>query len=99
MKTNILTEGDHFGEISLIYGCPRTATVISRNFSTLGSLSYDRYRDVTNEFFELEYYMKNYIFTQYHDDQKKFLINIISEFDFLQGILTQETAHELIYSL
>jgi len=31
--------GDYFGEISLIYGCKRTASVISTKYSTLAMLS------------------------------------------------------------
>lgn len=38
-KIGLLGEGAHFGEISLIYGCKRTATVSSTNYCTLASLS------------------------------------------------------------
>ena len=40
LSENILDEGSHFGEISMIYNCPRTATVISRTYNTLGKLTY-----------------------------------------------------------
>jgi len=49
----LLSEGMHFGEISAIYNCPRTATVISRNFNTMGRVSYIRYRDLVNEYPDL----------------------------------------------
>ena len=35
----LLTEGDHFGEISLLYGCPVTASVIAMNYNTFGVVS------------------------------------------------------------
>ena len=35
----ILEPGDHFGEISTIYGCPRSATVRSCDFCTLAVLT------------------------------------------------------------
>lgn len=35
----ILKPGDYFGEISLIYDCRRTMTVISKNYSTMAKLS------------------------------------------------------------
>ena len=34
-----LRANEYFGEISLIYGCARTATVISSKYSTLAMLS------------------------------------------------------------
>jgi len=35
----LLVEGDHFGEISALYGCRRTATVYSRNYNTIAFLT------------------------------------------------------------
>ena len=37
-KLKRLRPGDFFGEISLIYGCKRTADVISQKYSTLAKL-------------------------------------------------------------
>lgn len=34
----LLTEGNYFGEISILYKCPRTADVSSKNFVTLASI-------------------------------------------------------------
>jgi len=39
----ILRSGDYFGEISLIYGCKRTGSVISRKYSTLAKLTQEKY--------------------------------------------------------
>ncbi len=33
-----LQTGDHFGEISMIYGCPRTATVTCNDYCTFAVL-------------------------------------------------------------
>jgi len=41
-----LQEGDHFGEIGLIYGCKRTATVESNNYGTLAMLTKSNYLDL-----------------------------------------------------
>tara|TARA_B110000285_G_C15002043_1_gene551916 strand:- start:242 stop:667 length:426 start_codon:yes stop_codon:yes gene_type:complete len=39
VAVSLLTEGDHFGEISLLYRCKRTATVVSRNYNTMARIS------------------------------------------------------------
>ena len=35
----LLVEGDHFGEISMVYDVPTSATVISRNYNTMATLN------------------------------------------------------------
>lgn len=35
----LLVEGDHFGEIGVVYDCCRTATIVSRNYNTMANLS------------------------------------------------------------
>jgi len=45
-KLNILRPGDYFGEISLIYGCKRTATVKSLKYSTLAMLEKSKYKEI-----------------------------------------------------
>jgi CRP-like cAMP-binding protein len=39
VAVRLLIEGDFFGEISYLYGCKRTSTVVSRNFNTMAKLS------------------------------------------------------------
>lgn len=49
----ILTTSDYFGEISMIYGCKRTATVTSRKYSTLAMLTQKKFKEITTEFPEM----------------------------------------------
>ena len=42
-KYKILGPSEYFGEISLIYGCKRTATIVSRKYTTLAKLSKQTY--------------------------------------------------------
>ena len=46
----LLTEGDHFGEIGMIYGCKRTVSIVCRNYNTMARLSYSKYRAFINEY-------------------------------------------------
>lgn len=65
-------EGAHFGEISLIYGCKRTATVISSNYCTLASLTLKEFKKNNEIFHNFTSNFKNHI-TKYEDDLKMFL--------------------------
>jgi len=50
IAVSLLTEGDQFGEIAMIYRCKRTATIVSRNYNTMARISYFKYREVINEY-------------------------------------------------
>jgi len=47
---SVLEQGQMFGEISLIYGCPRTATVLSRNYCTMAKITPEVYQHLSQEF-------------------------------------------------
>jgi len=44
----LMAEGESFGEISLVFNCARTATVVSRTYNMLGVLNHQGYRMVNN---------------------------------------------------
>ena len=46
----ILVMSDYFGEIALLHQCKRTCTVISRNYNTMGRITYDRFRMLLHEY-------------------------------------------------
>jgi CRP-like cAMP-binding protein len=72
-----LVEGDHFGEISLLYGCQRSCSVVSRNYSTMARLIYSRFRMLVIEVptFKKELYKFVY---QYNDPRLKFLKELVA---------------------
>lgn len=39
VKVNYLTMGDHFGELALVFGCKRSATVLSVKYGCLGYIT------------------------------------------------------------
>ena len=67
----ILRPSDYFGEIGLIYGCSRTATVKSFKYSTLAMLKKTHYKDILLEFPTLQNELKNNVF-KYQDRLKQF---------------------------
>ena len=46
----LLDPGAHFGDISFIYKCPVTCSVLSRKYSSLSLLDHVALRQLTNEF-------------------------------------------------
>ena len=62
-----LNEGDHFGEIAMIYKCKRSATVYSSNYNTFASIDKPRFREVISEFPEYEIALKNNAIKSYRD--------------------------------
>ena len=72
-KLKRLRPGDFFGEISLIYGCERTADVISQKYSTLAKLRKKDYHVMLFEFPELTQELKKSIFA-YDDPLKNFIV-------------------------
>lgn len=52
-KARTLNSGAHFGEISLIYNCTRTATVLANNYCTLAKLTKHHYDELVQKYPEL----------------------------------------------
>lgn len=75
-KIKNLRPGDYFGEISLIYGCKRTASVNSSKYSTLAMLKKVHYKEILIEFPDLQEQLKQSIF-RYKDRMKRFTVSSI----------------------
>lgn len=67
-----LTPSDYFGEIGLIYDCKRTATVVSRKYTTLAKMTKARFLQITTEFPRMKDILKKGIF-KYNDRMKRFM--------------------------
>ena len=54
LKTNnavkLMVEGDHIGEIGIIYKCKRTASVVSRNYNVMSRLGKHNFRELALEY-------------------------------------------------
>ena len=77
MVLKTMRNGEFFGEISLIYGCKRTATVCSLKYSTLATLTKKNYQEILLEYPDLESHLKNFIY-KYNDRMKRFILKGIS---------------------
>jgi len=93
-----LKEGDHFGEISMIYQCRRTATVISQNYNTFARIIRPRFRELISEFPEYEICLRQYIKDKYDDVKIEFLKNIVSSVEYLKNC-GDDMIYDIIFSL
>lgn len=69
----LLVEGMHFGEIGVLYNCPRTASVISRNYTTIAGMMWDHLREVFMVFPEFKKHLLK--FTRSYNWKTKKLLN------------------------
>ena len=93
----LVVEGEHFGEIGLLYKCKRTATVVSRNYNTMARLSKANYAEVISEFPIYQKYLIKQVFC-YRYRSKLFLRNVLNQIDYFYKI-SKGPFHSLIYSL
>ena len=95
---SMLSKGDHFGEIALIYKCKRSATVISSNYNTFAHLMLPAFREVISEFPEYETCLKNNLIRTYRDKKIEFVLGMIKSVDYL-GKHDDEVLFDLMFSL
>ena len=93
----LLTEGDHFGEICLLYRCPRTCSVISRNYNTMARLLHQGFRSVINQYPEYRKMLIKSI-TKYQDTRTLFLKKLIQNLDYTFG-LQDEVIYTMMFAL
>ena len=80
-----LQDGEHFGEIGLIYGCKRTATVESANYGTLAMLNFDSYKELQKSFENIGELFKKQI-CLYDDEVKIFLEMACDKIDYFRNL-------------
>jgi len=91
-------EGDHFGEIGLLYRCKRTATVISRNYNTVATITrHALIVDLNHEFPQYMKLLKKNIY-KYKESKKTFIRNAIDKVEYLKNF-NDEQFHEFYFGL
>ena len=92
-----LIDGDHFGEIGMIFGGKRTATVTSINYGTLARLKQSDYVELTKTFENFTSEFKNQIY-KYQDDQTMWLMVEMDKINYFRG-LNLATKQEIIFNM
>ena len=78
----VLVEGNIVGEVSTIYKCCRTATVMNKNYTTLARVSYSAYREFQSDYPEIGKVIKRHI-SNYKDPNKRFLLKVLQRVTYL----------------
>lgn len=91
-----IRSGTFFGEISLIYGCKRTASVESFKYSTLARLQKDHYHEIALEFTTFGTQLKKQIF-QYKDKMKDIMFICLNRIEYFKDI-GDDALHDIMYN-
>ena len=97
IKHRSLLPGDHFGEISLLYGCPRSASVVANNYCTMAKLSKAHLDELIHKYPRLVRKFKEKIY-HYDDNVKLFLEKCLDQIEYLRAV-DHQVKHELMYKL
>lgn len=98
-----LIKGEHFGEIRLIYNCPRSATVICKSYNLIGQLDERKYINLINQYPQFDIELRRYIHT-YNDPIKNFFFSCLSKIHYFKEnpaknkkSLNADQFHELMF--
>jgi CRP-like cAMP-binding protein len=95
-QIRLLYGGDHFGEISLVYNCHRSATVIANNYCTLARLSQENFKEITNKYPTFLHNLKDQIY-MYDDPIKLFLEVQLKKIPYMERVDT-DTFHDVMFN-
>lgn len=95
-KVRNLFTGDHFGEISLIYNCRRSATVVANNYTTLARLCPQSFKDIASNFPPYLRHLKDQVY-HYDDPIKLFLEEYLKKIHYMQR-LDADAFHDVLFN-
>ncbi|CAI2368538.1 unnamed protein product [Moneuplotes crassus] len=94
-----LHQGAYFGEIALLKNCRRTATVKSKNFTTLVSLDSQSFLEMVSVNPDIAESMNKHIKVSYKDRWKKFIKRALCSIEYFSGPTSDEIIEALAYKL
>lgn len=92
-----MNPGAHFGEIGLLYGTLRTATVMSGNYCTVAELSKEDYITLVAQFPQLAQKLRDCT-DVYQDPWREFLCEVLMQ-AFFYSYMTENLFREITYQM
>lgn len=96
--TRHLNSADYFGEIALLMGCKRTATIIASNFCTFAELNRSNFEELTQTFPYVKTRMLSIICERYQDEWKQSATRALRQLPYFSRCSQQELSH-VFYSM
>jgi CRP-like cAMP-binding protein len=94
-----LKQGSYFGEVALLKEWVRTASVRSKNYSTLTALKGSDLKSLLERYPDVKREMNKHIYEWYKDKWKRFVKRTLQNIDFLSSGVNDEAIEELWYRL
>lgn len=95
--TKTLKGGSYFGEVALLKNCKRTASVISKNYSTCARLDKSSFFRLIERYQFVKDSMLEHMREEYQDKWKKFIKRCIRNIDYLSFGISDKIVEELTY--
>ena len=94
---NTICSGAYFGEIAILKDWPRTATVMSKSYSTIAEYSKVDFTQLLSRNPYIAQNMEKKIHKSYHDKWRKFIRKIIKNIDYFNEDIPDKIINETTY--
>ena len=81
-----LYPGQIFGEVSILYGCRRTATIKAKQFGSCATIKAPDFMKFLQNYPDYRKYLETMLIANYDDDLKIFLTKTLRQLDYLKNI-------------
>ena len=93
IKTKGLRSGDMFGEVSIIFGCRRTATVKAKQYCESAFLTHKDFNHIIANHSVLKNFLVKNILANYDDELRIFLTSCLKEISYLSNLSEEIIVH------
>lgn len=94
-----LLPGEYFGEVALLKKCHRTASVVSKTYSTCAEIHPEEFLDICQRFPFIASQMEKKMKTDYNDRWKKFIRKSLLNIDYFSQDICEYIIEEITYQL
>lgn len=94
---NTLSSGAYFGEIAILKKCKRTATVLSKSYTTVAEFHQDDFNVLCSRFPSIKQNMEKRIRKGYNDKCKRFIKHVVSSIDYFSYDIPDKILDEMAY--